>query len=322
MDAGAGGSGSDPGTPGFGMWHFDDCSASSHFLRDSSGFGANAQQALNAACVAGISNLGVRIRGTKDVVQVPDQPQFTVSKRVAVAAWVNPDNVSGDQPIVIKRLDKQTSFSLGIHDGNIEMSVVLTNGKTIISSAPISPGVWTHVAGMYDGTFVFLFINGQQFGQVFGGGDLRNVFAPLRFGATTSTQFLHGVIDEVFVSTEEISKDVLTALSCVSRPSTFTVSPHRQRSDAVRDQRALQRRRHQQRRRCLLTARLQHFPQLLRARHPGEHHLPAGLVPGRASRGRRPSTSVSTCRGRRTRSPARARSRSQSSRRPRPCSKY
>ena len=58
MDAGAGGSGSDPGTPGFGMWHFDDCSATSHFLRDSSGFGANAQQQLNAACVAGISNLG------------------------------------------------------------------------------------------------------------------------------------------------------------------------------------------------------------------------------------------------------------------------
>src|SRR4051812_4328529 len=183
MDAGAGGSGSDPGTPGFGMWHFDDCSTTSHFLRDSSGFGVNAQQALNAACVAGISNLGVRIRGTKDVVQVPDQPQFTVSKRVAVAAWVNPNNVTGDQPIVIKRLDKQTSFSLGIHNGNIEMSVVLTSGKTIVSSAPIAPGVWTHVAGMYDGTFVFLFINGQQFGQVFGGADLRNVFAPLRFGA-------------------------------------------------------------------------------------------------------------------------------------------
>jgi hypothetical protein len=167
----------------------------------------------------------VRIRSVKDIIQVPDEPQFTVSNRVAVAAWVHPDTVSGDQPIIIKRLNNQTSFSLGIHNGSIQMSVVLTTGRTIISSAPISPGVWTHVAGMYDGTFVFLFINGQQFGQVFAAGTLRNVFAPLRFGATTQTQFFKGILDEVFVSTQDISKDVLTALACISRPSTFAVSP-------------------------------------------------------------------------------------------------
>ncbi len=224
--AGSAGTGGDRGTAGgSGFWHFDDCSPTSHFLLDSSGFGANAQQALNAACVAGISGQGVQIRSAKDIIQVPDEPQFTVTDRVAVAAWVNPNTVSGNQPIVIKRLNNQTSFSLGVHNGNIEMSVVLSTGKTIISSAPISAGVWTHVAGMYDGTFVFLFIDGQQFGQVFGGQALRNVFAPLRIGATTQSQHFDGIIDEVFVSTGDISKDALTALSCVGRPSTMTVTP-------------------------------------------------------------------------------------------------
>jgi len=224
---GAGGTGgaSDGSTPGRGQWHFDDCSPSSHFLIDSSGFGANAQQALNAACVPGIAGQGVQIRTAKDIIQIPDQPQFTVSRRVAVAAWVHPDTVAGDQPIVIKRLNNQTSFSLGIHNGNIEMSVVLTTGKTFISRAPIAPGVWTHVGGMYDGTFVFLFINGQQFGQVFAGANLRNVFAPIRIGATTQSQSFHGIIDEVFLSTEEISKDVITALACITRPSTLSIDP-------------------------------------------------------------------------------------------------
>jgi hypothetical protein len=217
--------GGSPDSGGFGFWHLDDCSPTSHFLADSSGFGANAQQALKADCVPGISNQGVQIRSAKDVIQVPDEPQFTVSDRVAVAAWVHPNTVSGTQPIVLKRLNNQTSFSLGIHNGNIEMSVVLTTGKTFISSAPISPGVWTHVAGMYDGTFVFLFINGQQFGQVFAGGTLRDVFAPLRFGATSQSQFLDGIIDEVFVSTQNISKDTLTALSCIGRPSTLSINP-------------------------------------------------------------------------------------------------
>jgi len=71
-DGGAGGGG------GFGQWHFDDCSPESHFLLDSSGEGATAQHALGSACVPGISGLGVEIRSAKDVIVVPDEPQFTV----------------------------------------------------------------------------------------------------------------------------------------------------------------------------------------------------------------------------------------------------
>jgi concanavalin A-like lectin/glucanase superfamily protein len=217
VDGGTGG--------GFGFWHFDDCSPKSNFLVDSSGEGANAQHALGAACVPGISGLGVDIRSAKDVIQVPDEPQFTVSTRVAVAAWVKPTTVKGDQPIVIKRLNNQTSFSLGIHNGNIQMSVVLKNGTTVISQAPISAGTWSHVAGMYDGTFLFLFIDGQQFGQVYAGLPLRDVFAPIRIGATTQSQYFSGVIDDVFVSTEAITAQTLTALACFTNPSTFTVNP-------------------------------------------------------------------------------------------------
>jgi hypothetical protein len=222
---GDGGSSDGGAAGGFGFWHFDDCSPTSNFLIDSSGEGANAQQALHAACVPGISGLGVDIRTAKDIIQVPDEPQFTVGSRVAVAAWVHPTTVTGDQPIVIKRLNNQTSFSLGIHNGNIQMSVVLSTGKTVISQAPITAGTWTHVAGMFDGTFVFLFINGQQFGQVFGAGTLRNVFAPIRIGATTQTQHFNGIIDEVFLSTQAIDAQTLEALACITRPSTFTVNP-------------------------------------------------------------------------------------------------
>jgi hypothetical protein len=221
-DGGADGEG---GTPGRAFWLFDDCSPTSHFLADSSGGGTAGQQSLGAACVPGINNLGVRIRSAKDVIQVPDEPQFTVSRRVAVAAWVNPATVSGNQPIIIKRLNDRTSFSLGVHNGNIEMAVVLTSGKTFISRAPIAAGRWTHVAGMYDGTFVFLFIDGQQFGQVFAGGKLRNVFAPLRIGATSQSQFFHGVLDNVFISSEPITRDDLIKLSCIRRPSTLAVTP-------------------------------------------------------------------------------------------------
>jgi hypothetical protein len=208
-----------------GFWHFDDCSPNSNFLIDSSGNGAHAQHALNRTCVDGISGLGVQFNEKKDIVQVADQPQFTVGPRVAVAAWVNPTAIDKDHPIVLKRLDNKTSFSLGIHKGNLEMSVVLSTGKTFISRAPIESNAWTHVAGMYDGRFVFLFMNGEQVGQVAAAGTLRNVFAPIRIGATTQTQHFSGVIDEVWLSTNQVSKEEVMALSCIRRPSNFAVTP-------------------------------------------------------------------------------------------------
>lgn len=213
------------GTGGFGQWHFDDCSPTSNFLIDSSGGGANAQHPLKADCVPGISGLGVEFRSAKDVVQVPDEPQFVVTNRVGVAAWVFPNTVTGDEPIVIKRANNQTSFSLGIHKGNIQMSVVTASGTTVISQAPIEAGTWTHVAGMYDGTFVFLFINGQTFGQVYVGEGLQDVFAPIRIGATSGSQFFDGIIDEVFLSMQPISQSTLTSLACISKPPAITVTP-------------------------------------------------------------------------------------------------
>jgi Concanavalin A-like lectin/glucanases superfamily len=224
--AGAGGFGG--GSGGFGpsgFWHFDDCAPTSNFLIDSSGNGANAQHALNGSCVPGISGLGVEFRTAKDVVQVPDEPQFTVGPRVAVAAWVRPTTVSGDQPVVLKRLNNKTAFSLGIHNGNAEFSVVLTSGRTFISRAPIAANAWTHVAGMYDGRFLFLFLNGEQVGQIAAAGTLRNVFAPIRIGATTGTQHFDGVIDDVWLSTNPVSKEELAGLSCIARPASIAVSP-------------------------------------------------------------------------------------------------
>jgi hypothetical protein len=192
---------------------------------DSSGNTFSAQHALGSSCVPGISGLGVGFTTVKDVVQVPDEPQFTIDQHIAAAAWVNPTTVAGDQPIVLKRLNNKTAFSLGIHNGNIEMAVTTTDGHTFISRAPISANVFTHVAGMYDGRFLFLFINGEQFGQVFAGLPVRNVFAPIRIGATTQTQSFHGVIDDVWVSTNAVSKDEVIALSCIQRPFTMAVSP-------------------------------------------------------------------------------------------------
>ncbi len=208
-----------------GFWRFDDCSPASNFLIDSSGNGANATHALNRSCKPGISGQAVAFTSTKDIVQVPDEPQFTLGARVAVAAWINPTKITGTHPVVLKRLGGKTALSLQVKDGNIEFSVVLSSGVTVLSRAPVTKDVWTHVAGLYDGRFLFLFVNGEQVGQVLQVGTIKNVFAPIRIGSTTDTQHFDGLIDEVWLSTNVVSKAEVMALSCIAAPPSLAVTP-------------------------------------------------------------------------------------------------
>jgi hypothetical protein len=158
-------------------------------------------------------------------VQALNAPQFALDQRVAVAAWVNPTQTDNNRPVVLKRRENQTAFSLRIQNGQAQFSVTLDDNRTVTARAPISANVWSHVAGLFDGRFVFLFLNGQQVGQVSAAGSIADVDAPIRVGSTTQTQHFLGRIDEVWFSTNRVTPADIAALACVRQSSTFQVSP-------------------------------------------------------------------------------------------------
>lgn len=207
------------------FWKFDDCSAVTRALLDSSGNGIHAIRTVTANCAEGISGQSVFFDEAGDRVEALNAPQFALDRQLAVAAWVNPEITDGNRPIVLKRLEGTTAFSLRVQNGQAQFSVELDTGRTVTARAPIEAGEWSHVAGLFDGRFVRLFINGEQVGQVFGEGSIRDVDVVMRVGGTTQTQRFAGRIDEVFVSTNPITPEQLAALACVRKASTVEVSP-------------------------------------------------------------------------------------------------
>jgi concanavalin A-like lectin/glucanase superfamily protein len=225
--AGSGGAG---GGPGGGLlpsalWHFDDCSPITRTLLDSSGNGIHATRTAQAACAEGISGQAIAFDAAGDRVDAENAPPLALDEHLAVAAWINPELTDGNRPVVLKRLQNQTAFSLRVQNNQIQFSVTLDSGQTFTSAAPIAANQWSHVAGLYDGRFVFLFLNGEQVGQVFAEGSIRDVDVPLRIGSTTQTQRFVGRIDEVFVSTEPATPADVQALSCIRQPTSISVDP-------------------------------------------------------------------------------------------------
>jgi hypothetical protein len=222
---GVGGTGGAPSGIPSAFWSFDDCSPVTRALLDSSGNGIHAVRTVEASCAAGIQGQAIDFDAAGDRVEALNAPQFALDRQLAVAAWVHPRLIDGNRPVVLKRLENQTAFSLRVQNEQAQFTVTLDNGTSVTTRAPLPANEWSHIAGIFNGRFVFLFINGEQFGQVFAEGSIRDVDAPIRIGATTQTQRFDGMIDNVFLSTNPVTPADIAALSCIRGSSSFTVSP-------------------------------------------------------------------------------------------------
>jgi len=208
-----------------GFWQFDDCTASSAVLVDSSGSGNTANRTASVTCVPGITGLAVDFNQNKDSVTVADGASFAFTDHVAVAAWIKPTAVSGTHTIATQQFGGKTTFSLAVHAGSVEFSVTLAGNHVVTSSAPLSAGVWSHVAGTYDGHFVLLYLDGQQVGQVDFPGTLKDANGPIEIGNNSSDEHFAGAIDNVWIATDTVAASDIAALTCIQRPATVVVTP-------------------------------------------------------------------------------------------------
>ena len=76
-------------------WNFDDCNSSRTELRDNFR-GFTAYRTVGAVCVPGIEGQAVSLPREKDLVYVPDQPEFTSSSERMRRLLRVPVGLAGD----------------------------------------------------------------------------------------------------------------------------------------------------------------------------------------------------------------------------------
>jgi hypothetical protein len=216
-ESGVAGGAPEPTTPEVGSWHFDDCSSQSRRLSDSSPQHADALRNRGTRCVQGAQGFGVEFTRNTHIVQAL-APAF--DRELTLSAWIHPDSTRHGV-VVAKRSRRGSAFELSLERGNIIFKVALGGrAMSMRSRAPISAGRWSHVAGVYDGRHAFLFVDGQQEGQVAARGALRDSAGVFRIGSG-----YRGVIDEVLVSRSALKPFEVSALSCLPRTPSVVVTP-------------------------------------------------------------------------------------------------
>jgi hypothetical protein len=182
----------------------------------------------NAAAFAASSN---------SYISVPDSNSLDVTNTLTVEAWIKPSEGGGEWALIMGKqqnsVDANPWYSYRLLAASANSGEKGFPRKVAFQIAPEGSGetgvesttivqnnVWTHVAGVYDGSTVKIYINGVLENSNPVSGSIRVSDLPLYFGKAPWTNYnnYNGMIDEVRVwnvarTAEQISYDMQYSLT-------------------------------------------------------------------------------------------------------------
>ena len=148
---------------------------------------------------------GVLMLDGKGCLLIPDKSFSLPDGPITLECWLRGDDFMGRRGLVTKT--ENSDYGLFCSNGTIDFSVLLGNKyASASSSGPVlKVGRWHHVAGVYDGKEVRVYVDGKLIDSAPGKGRRRTNKHPLFVGADTTNQgrataHFHGSIDDVRLS--------------------------------------------------------------------------------------------------------------------------
>ena len=136
--------------------------------------------------------------GVNDRVELPNESLYDFTNAMTVEVWMN-SNVMPEQwdPLITKG---DNSWRLHLNStGTVDFTCTGTSGGGAVSTTSITDGNWHHVAGVYNGTSLKIYIDGVLENQVAATGSISNSIFPVYIGNNSdyTVRFYTGNIDEV-----------------------------------------------------------------------------------------------------------------------------
>jgi len=189
------------------------------------------------AFVPGKVGQAFSLEGFNSYVNIPSSPALKLTGPFTVEAWVSYKGFTGPDggTIVAKGEDVDDAIDWALVIGpaqrlrphlNVAGDWVVFNCET-----RLTPGVWYHVAMVYDGSSLRGYVDGLLDGMVAATGAVQATDYPLRIGAyapingTHAKAYLAGYVDEVSLYSRALSADEIQAIHQAGSAGK-TKSPH------------------------------------------------------------------------------------------------
>ena len=145
----------------------------------------------------------LNFNGNDNFVIVPDSPSLSFVTTLTVEAWINPITISNLHGIIVNKDDfygTSREFDLDV-TANLQFEIFSSpSAYDYARDGDPSLSTWSHVAGVYDGTSIHLYLNGTEVASAPFTGSIPMTNVPISIGNSyTQDRPFDGTIDEVRV---------------------------------------------------------------------------------------------------------------------------
>lgn len=140
----------------------------------------------------------VDFNGSTQHASIPSSLEFLITTNLTLEADCYPDAVNGNRSIICRFAVGSNSFILRIENGKLKLYCFIEgNWRSATGATTIPTGQWTHLAGVYDGSAIKVYVNGVEDGSTAQSGLINaSGGVPLEIGGTTAVggEFFDGKI--------------------------------------------------------------------------------------------------------------------------------
>lgn len=153
------------------------------------------------------------LNGTNQYVDIPDSNSLDITNALTISAWINPTTVTSSRIVDKITVGVTDGYLLDILGGSLRMIA----GSRLLSGGTVATNTFQNVAGVYDGQFMRLYINGVQvasndFGSI---APIPTNNRSLKIGvdSTGNGNLFSGLIDEVNIFNRALSASEIGQLA-------------------------------------------------------------------------------------------------------------
>ena len=221
-----------------GHWSLDEVSglSAANALGQGNDFSLSGFPAGDFQWVPGHREGGLQTDGVDDYGSLPDQSILGVfpshstnpASDFSIALWINPVDVTGRRPLVVKQSDPERGFVMMVEDGKIVFEnwpVGAISPSVLVSTSDILTDIFTHIAFTYDSStdIATLYLDGVRDTQASGfGGPPRANSQPLNLARYFWNSFhkwhFGGTLDDVRMYNRTLTVSDVASLVSSNEP--------------------------------------------------------------------------------------------------------
>lgn len=169
---------------------------------------------------AGFAGQAFNLGATNGYVEVPDSSSVSLTGPMTLQAWINL-NTNSIQQAIIEKYDQPgvNGYLFRVIGGKLSAAMCNSTlqgaNNPVFGATTISTGVWHHVAAVYDGATIKVYLDGALDGSVSTVFSPTNGAASLKLGARgdDANTRLNGLIDEVKIFNRALSGSEIQTLA-------------------------------------------------------------------------------------------------------------